>query len=135
MVGCAGRLITLRAGLTPEQELPILVHELAHWLAHRDARPGAHCTVFEYEADAVEALVMARLGLIQPGSRYSERPRCLFRIRGTRALCERSHLRRAGARDLSGESQSLKPPSTSMQRPVKKSFSNMNITAWAISSG
>ncbi|MGC1523972.1 MAG: hypothetical protein WA803_20710 [Steroidobacteraceae bacterium] len=67
-----GQVITLRAGLTPEQELPILVHELAHWLAHRDAGPGAHCTVFEYEADAVEALVMARLGLIQPGSDTAE---------------------------------------------------------------
>jgi hypothetical protein len=58
-----GDLITLRAGLTPEQELPTLVHELAHWLAHRGACPGIHCTVFEYEAEAVEALVMARLGL------------------------------------------------------------------------
>src|SRR5476649_2470954 len=56
-------LITLRAGLTPEQELLTLVHELAHWLAHRGARPGPCCTVFEYEAEAVEALVMARLGL------------------------------------------------------------------------
>ena len=60
-------LITLRAGLTPEQELLTLVHELAHWLAHRDARPGLHCTLCEYEAEAVEALVMARLGLPLPG--------------------------------------------------------------------
>jgi hypothetical protein len=58
-----GDLIILRAGLTPDQELPTLVHELAHWLAHRDACRGVHCTVFEYEAEAVEALVMARLGL------------------------------------------------------------------------
>jgi len=56
-------LITLRAGLTPGQELLTLVHELAHWLAHRGARPGLYCTVCEYEAEAVEALVMARLGL------------------------------------------------------------------------
>jgi hypothetical protein len=63
-----GDLIILRAGLTPEQELPILVHELAHWLAHRDACPGAHCTLFEYEAEAVEALVMARLGLPRPAA-------------------------------------------------------------------
>jgi hypothetical protein len=60
-------LITLRADLSPEQELPTLVHELAHWLAHRDARPGLYRTVFEYEAEAVEALVMTRLGLLRPG--------------------------------------------------------------------
>jgi hypothetical protein len=56
-------LIALRTGLSPEQELLTLVHELAHWLAHRGARTGPCCTVFEYEAEAVEALVMARLGL------------------------------------------------------------------------
>ncbi|MGO9934070.1 MAG: hypothetical protein ACLPV8_19960 [Steroidobacteraceae bacterium] len=56
-------LITLRSGLCPEQEFVALVHELAHWLAHRDARCGMDCTLFEYEAEAVEALVMARLGL------------------------------------------------------------------------
>ena len=33
-------LITLRAGLSPEQELLTLVHELTHWLAHRDRGPG-----------------------------------------------------------------------------------------------
>ena len=62
-----GDLITLRAGLSPEQQLLTLVHELAHWLAHRDARPGLHCTLCEYEAEAVEALVMARLGIPLPG--------------------------------------------------------------------
>ncbi|HWX35205.1 MAG TPA: ImmA/IrrE family metallo-endopeptidase [Steroidobacteraceae bacterium] len=56
-------LITLRAGLSPQQELVTLVHELTHWLAHREARCGMDCTLFEYEAEAVEALVMARLGL------------------------------------------------------------------------
>jgi hypothetical protein len=59
-------LITLRADLNPEQQLLTLVHELVHWLAHRDAAARAHCahcTIFEYEAEAVEALVMARLGL------------------------------------------------------------------------
>jgi len=55
-------LITLRADLSPEQELVALVHELAHWLAHRDARHAMDCTLYEYEAEAVEALVMARLG-------------------------------------------------------------------------
>src|SRR6202051_1333403 len=60
-------LITLRTGLSPEQELLTLVHELVHWLAHRDACPGPYCTVFEYEAEAVEALVMTRLGMALPG--------------------------------------------------------------------
>jgi IrrE N-terminal-like domain len=58
-------LITLRARLSPEQELIALVHELAHWLAHRgecENAPSPARTVFEYEAEAVEALVMARLG-------------------------------------------------------------------------
>jgi hypothetical protein len=59
-------LITLRAGLNPEQELLALVHEMAHWLEHRDAHSGLDCTLFEYEAEAVEALVMARLGLPCP---------------------------------------------------------------------
>lgn len=59
-------LITLRTDLSPEQELLTLVHELAHWLAHRVACPGLDCTVFEYEAEAVEALVMARLGMARP---------------------------------------------------------------------
>jgi hypothetical protein len=57
-------LITLSARLSPEQELIALVHELTHWLAHRsgcDQAPSR--TVFEYEAEAVEALVMNRLGL------------------------------------------------------------------------
>jgi hypothetical protein len=64
-------LITLRMGLSPEQELLTLVHELAHWLAHRGAHRAMDCTLFEYEAEAVEALVMARLGL--PHARYPGR--------------------------------------------------------------
>ena len=46
---------------SPEQELLALVHELAHWLAHREriAAFALHA-IFEYEAEAVEALVMAR---------------------------------------------------------------------------
>lgn len=62
---CHG-LITLRAGLTPEQELQALVHELAHWLAHSDGREALHPTVCEYEAEAVELLVLWQLGLAQP---------------------------------------------------------------------
>ena len=65
--GVHGRIyrdqITLRQGLSPEQELIALVHELTHWLAHRDAHRAVECTLYEYEAEAVEALVMARLGL------------------------------------------------------------------------
>lgn len=58
--------ITVRTGLDSEQELLTLVHEIAHWLAHRNAVPHTHCaacTIYEYEAEAVEALVMSRLGL------------------------------------------------------------------------
>ena len=62
-------LIMLRADLDPEQELLTLVHELTHWLTHRDPCPQHPCTVFEYEAEAVEALVMARLGLQSPSDR------------------------------------------------------------------
>ena len=61
--------ITLRFDLSPEQHLLALVHELTHWLAHRDEGPRtplARCTLFEYEAEAVEILVMARLGLEIP---------------------------------------------------------------------
>src|ERR1700678_1023123 len=61
-------LITLSARLSPEQELLALVHELTHWLAHRSESGCEHAaapsrTVYEYEAEAVEALVMARLGV------------------------------------------------------------------------
>jgi hypothetical protein len=61
--------IFVRLDLTPEQHLLALVHELTHWLAHRnkDPRPQlVHHTIYEYEAEAVEALVMARLGLEGP---------------------------------------------------------------------
>ena len=56
-------VIMLRLDLEPEEELLALVHELAHWLAHRGLMASSPCTVFEYEAEAVEAMVMARLGL------------------------------------------------------------------------
>jgi hypothetical protein len=59
-------LITLRAGLSPEQELLTLVHELTHLLLHRETLDGMERTRFEYEAEAVEALVMQRLGLPHP---------------------------------------------------------------------
>jgi hypothetical protein len=60
--------ITLHAGLDPYQQLLALVHELTHWLAHRDAQSGlsACATIYEYEAEAVESLVLGRLGLPCP---------------------------------------------------------------------
>lgn len=54
--------ITLSAHLAPEQELAALVHELAHWLVHRPDTPSHECTLYEYEAEAVETLVLERLG-------------------------------------------------------------------------
>jgi hypothetical protein len=65
-------LIMLRADLNPEQELLTLVHELTHWLTHRDPCLQHPCTVFEYEAEAVEALVMARLGLRSSSDQIAE---------------------------------------------------------------
>lgn len=70
-------LILLRTGQSPQQELLTLVHELTHWLVHRDARAHLLCTVFEYEAEAVEALVMAQLGLragFDPRDRNEDSP-------------------------------------------------------------
>jgi len=65
--GLSGRnLITLRTGLSPEQELLTLVHELTHLLLHGETQDGMERTRFEYEAEAVEALVMQRLGLPHP---------------------------------------------------------------------
>jgi hypothetical protein len=63
--GTSRNRITLHAGLNPQQQLLALVHELTHWLAHRDApRVTSACaTIYEYEAEAVESLVMGRLGL------------------------------------------------------------------------
>ena len=59
-----GDQIVLRTGLAPEQELRVLVHELTHWLVHRERQFAIQCTIFEYEAEAVEALVMQRLGVL-----------------------------------------------------------------------
>lgn len=67
--GSAKDLITIQANLDLEQQLLALVHEMAHWLAHQDSQaPGARATIYEYEAEAVEALVMARLGLPDPSA-------------------------------------------------------------------
>ena len=70
-------LILVRTGQSPEQELSTLVHEITHWLVHWEVRSNVLCTLFEYEAEAVESLVMAQLGLrsgFDPGDRYEESP-------------------------------------------------------------
>jgi hypothetical protein len=66
--GLSRNRITLHASLDPQQQLLALVHELTHWLAHRDVAdaPDACTTIYEYEAEAVESLVMNRLGLPCP---------------------------------------------------------------------
>jgi hypothetical protein len=63
--GMSRDCITLQAGLDPYEQLLALVHELTHWLAHRNAAHdvSAYATIYEYEAQAVESLVMNRLGL------------------------------------------------------------------------
>jgi hypothetical protein len=66
-VGILGRVeerrIVLRAGLTPEQQVLTLVHELTHLIAHCDARPQLNRTICECEAEAVERWVGAELGV------------------------------------------------------------------------
>jgi IrrE N-terminal-like domain len=54
--------IVLRSGLSKEKQLLTLIHELTHFLAHRPEEQ-LNRTVCEYEAEAVEKLVGARLGL------------------------------------------------------------------------
>lgn len=59
--------IVLRRGLSEEQQLLTLVHELTHFLAHRPDAP-LNRTVCEYEAEAVEKLVAGQLGLKVAGT-------------------------------------------------------------------
>ena len=71
--GVFGRIdqgrIALREGLSAEQSLQTLVHELTHLLVHCHASPRVDRTVCEYEAEAVERWVMAALEADQaPGS-------------------------------------------------------------------
>jgi hypothetical protein len=59
--------IVLRHGLSQEQQLLTLIHELTHFLVHRpDAQLNR--TVCEYEAEAVEKLVAGQLGLKEAGT-------------------------------------------------------------------
>ena len=61
------RRIVLRAGLTPEQQVLTLVHELTHLIAHCSVSPRLNRTICEYEAEAVENWVGAELGLTPDG--------------------------------------------------------------------
>ena len=64
VLGCAGKgRLVLRAGLSKEQQLLTLVHELTHLLMHCEATPRLNRTVCEYEAEAVEKWVGMQLGL------------------------------------------------------------------------
>jgi IrrE N-terminal-like domain len=58
VAGVLGRLeqrrIILRRGLSLEQQLSTLVHELTHLIIHCHATPPINRTVCEYEAEAVE---------------------------------------------------------------------------------
>jgi len=56
-----GRRIVLRGGLSLEQQLLTLAHELTHLIAHCNASPRPNRTVCEYEAEAVEKWVGAEL--------------------------------------------------------------------------
>ena len=68
VVGCMDEnQIVLRSGLSKEQQLLTLVHELTHFLAHR-AGEQLDRTVCEYEAEAVEKLVAGQLGLKDLGT-------------------------------------------------------------------
>jgi hypothetical protein len=57
------RHIVLRLGLSREQQVLTLVHELTHLIAHCNANPKLNRTVCEYEAEAVERWVGAELGV------------------------------------------------------------------------
>jgi hypothetical protein len=59
--------VVLRSGLSKEDQLLTLIHELTHFLAHR-AEESLDRTVCEYEAEAVEKLVAAQIGLRESGA-------------------------------------------------------------------
>jgi hypothetical protein len=55
------RRIIVRTGLSLEQQVLTLAHELTHLIAHCKATPQLNRTVCEYEAEAVERCVGAEL--------------------------------------------------------------------------
>jgi hypothetical protein len=60
------RRIVLRIGLSLEQQLLTLVHEITHLIIHCNAQPPINRTVCEYEAEAVERWVGDALQSISP---------------------------------------------------------------------
>jgi hypothetical protein len=58
-----GPRIVLRSGLSLEQQLLTLAHELTHLMVHCNASPRLNRTICEYEAEAVERWVGAELGV------------------------------------------------------------------------
>jgi hypothetical protein len=76
VAGVLGRVeeqrIVLRMGLSLEQELLTLVHELTHLIVHCHARPPIDRTVCEYEAEAVERWVGGVLQAISPADDAGE---------------------------------------------------------------
>jgi hypothetical protein len=132
----AGRMeekrVVLSSGLSKQQQLLTLVHELTHFLAHR---PEAQLnrTVCEYEAEAVEQLVAGQLGLKNSGIAID-----LNTVTDNLLACSVTRVRwvagtllmavqgaRAAA-PIAADRYRRRPPSRSRQRPVKKSFSMMN---------
>ena len=55
--------IVLRAGLSLDQQVLTLVHELTHLIVHCNASPRINRTVCEYEAEAVESWVGTELAV------------------------------------------------------------------------
>jgi hypothetical protein len=66
-----GRVV-LRAGLSKQQQLLTLVHELTHLLVHCEATTRLNRTVCEYEAEAVEKWVGMQLGLPAYGREHAD---------------------------------------------------------------
>ncbi len=60
------RRIVIRKGLSLEQQLLTLVHELTHLIIHCHANPPINRTVCEYEAEAVERWVDEALHSLSP---------------------------------------------------------------------
>jgi Zn-dependent peptidase ImmA (M78 family) len=124
--------IVLRSGLSKEQQLLTLVHELTHFLAHR---PEQHLnrTVCEYEAEAVEKLVAGQLGLkdsgtaIDLGNVTDDLLACsVARVRWVARTLLTAVQHKKFEAHIAEDRYRRRPPSRSRQRPVKKSFSMMN---------
>jgi IrrE N-terminal-like domain len=103
VVGCMDEnQIVLRSGLSKEQQLLTLIHELTHFLAHR-AVQQLDRTVCEYEAEAVEKLVACQLGLKDRGTAID-----LDTVTDDLLACSVTRVRWV-ARTLLGAVQDVKP--------------------------